>query len=170
MLYTVPLYAPLGEKNRIDAQTKPIKIRTLGQKLNCLLQIVITNLFWGDLGCKENGNPSEKPIRNKVLSFQLRLELLVTLELAAMEKPCRALICYSWGINAHVILMTSYEIERCYIGVKDQNLYLKPFSCGALKILPTPYKLYRVFQTFNCLLFTKAKASKAIRFCCFDLW
>lgn len=165
----MPFCTLLGAKNRIYAQTKPIKIRTLGQKLNSLLQIVITNLFWGDLGYKENRNPSEKPIRNKVLSFQLRLELLVTLELAAMEKPCWALIRYSRGINAHVIPMTSYEIERCYIGIKDQNLYLKPFSCRVLKILPTQYKLYRVFQTFNWLLLTKAKASKAIGFCCFDL-
>jgi len=28
-----------------------------------------------------------------------------------------------------------------------------------LKILPTPYKLHKAFQTYSCLLLTKAKAS-----------
>ena len=63
-----------------------------------------------------------------MLSFQLSLQMFVTLELAAMEKPCRAAICYSCGsfsegINAHVILMTSCEIPRCYLRVEDQQLF-----------------------------------------------
>ena len=45
-----------------------------------------------------------------------------------MEKSCRASICYlrgsfSKGINAHVILMTSCEISRCYLRVEDQQLF-----------------------------------------------
>lgn len=63
-----------------------------------------------------------------MLSFQLRLQMLVTLELAAMEKSRRAAICYSRGsfsegINAHVILMTSCEIPRCYFRMEDQQLF-----------------------------------------------
>lgn len=68
-----------------------------------------------------------KKVRNKMLSFQPRLELFVTLELAAMEKSCRASICYSCGsfskgINAYVILMTSCEISRCYIRAEEQQV------------------------------------------------
>lgn len=123
---------PTGSKgqNRCQNQTC-INISTLDQKLKHSLINSNHKSLWPGLYRKLR--PSLKTIRNKMLSFQPRLELLVTLELAAMEKSCRASICYSCGsfskgINTHVILMTSYEISRCYIRMEDQRVFTGKLS------------------------------------------